>query len=330
MGSNMFAKEDIWCDDSFVIVKVQWKNLEGDYFMINIYGPHEASAKGILWSHIKDFIHHHSGSFVLFGDLNEVRFDFERLGSSFSQTEADTFNSFINTSGLVELPLGGRSFTWMNKAGTKLNKLDRFLFSENVIEALPDVQITALDRLWSDHNPILLHCNKSDYGPTLFRFYHSWFNRNGFDDLISNEWNSLGQNIDNILSHDNLKGLKPKIKDWLKIIRINEQRQSHINILHEIDKNDNLEALDLLQKSSIRWDIEGNKKSNFFHCLVNQKRRNNSIYGIMHEGVLLTAPHQVKDKFQPQDLMSQFPPISFPSKLSLFDQHLLEKDVSME
>ncbi|GKB99552.1 RNA-directed DNA polymerase, eukaryota, reverse transcriptase zinc-binding domain protein [Tanacetum coccineum] len=290
---------------------------EGDYFMINIYGPHEASAKGILWNHIKDFIHHHSGSFVLFGDLNEVRFDFERLGSSFSQTEADTFNSFINTSGLVELPLGGRSFTWMNKAGTKLNKLDQFLFSENVIEALPDVQITALDRLWSDHNPILLHCNKSDYGPTLFRFYHSWFNRNGFDDLISNEWNYLGQNSDNLLSHDKLKCLKAKIKDWLKITRINErhhkkeilnleakidsniasleERQSRINLLHEIDKIDNLEALDLLQKSRIRWDIEGDENSKFFHCLVNQKRRNNSIHGIMHEGVWLTAPHQVKD-----------------------------------
>ncbi|GJY34661.1 putative RNA-directed DNA polymerase, eukaryota, reverse transcriptase zinc-binding domain protein [Tanacetum coccineum] len=338
--------------------------IEGDYFLINIYGPHEASAKGILWNRIKDFIHHHSGSFVLFGDLNEARFDFERLGSSFSQTEANTFNSFINTYGLVKLPLGGRSFTWMNKAGTKLSKLDRFLFSENVIEALLDVQITTLDRLWSDHNPILLHCNKSDYGLTPFRFYHSWFNRNEFDDLISNEWNSLGQNSDNLLSHDKLKGLKAKIKDWLKITRINErhhkkeiledlknleakidsniasleERQSRINLLHEIDKIDNLEALDLLQKSCIRWDIEGDENSKFFHCLVNKKRRNNSIHGIMHEGVWLTAPHQVKDtflnffkdKFQPQDLMSQFPPVSFPSKLSLFDQHLLEKDISME
>ncbi|GJT14241.1 hypothetical protein Tco_0861283 [Tanacetum coccineum] len=68
---NMFVKEDIWCDDAFVIVKGQWKILNGDYFMINIYGPHEPSAKGILWNCIKDFIHHHSGSFMLFGCLNE-------------------------------------------------------------------------------------------------------------------------------------------------------------------------------------------------------------------------------------------------------------------
>ncbi|GJT32498.1 hypothetical protein Tco_0922917 [Tanacetum coccineum] len=54
--------------------------------------------------------------------------------------------------GLVDLPLGGRSFTWRNKAITKLSKLDRFLILENVIDLLPDIRITAFDRIWSDHN----------------------------------------------------------------------------------------------------------------------------------------------------------------------------------
>ncbi|GJS75903.1 hypothetical protein Tco_0725784 [Tanacetum coccineum] len=40
--------------------------------------------------------------------------------------------------GLVDLPIGGRSFTWMNKAGTKLSKLDRFLISEDVTIRLPN------------------------------------------------------------------------------------------------------------------------------------------------------------------------------------------------
>ncbi|GKE94411.1 RNA-directed DNA polymerase, eukaryota, reverse transcriptase zinc-binding domain protein [Tanacetum coccineum] len=148
---NMFAKDDIWYDDAFVIVK----------------------AKAILWNRIADFMQHHSGHFVIFSYLNEVRFDFELRGFNFSQPNANTFNTFITNNGLIELPMGSRLFTWMNKAGTKLSKLDRFLFSKNAIEALPDAQVTTLDRLWSDHNPILLHCNKSDYGPTPFRLYHS-------------------------------------------------------------------------------------------------------------------------------------------------------------
>ncbi|GJW38818.1 hypothetical protein Tco_0064663 [Tanacetum coccineum] len=49
--------------------------------------------------------------------------------------------------GLVDLLIGGRCFTWMNKAGTKLGKLDRFLISEDVIDLLSDIRITALDRI---------------------------------------------------------------------------------------------------------------------------------------------------------------------------------------
>ncbi|GKC47640.1 RNA-directed DNA polymerase, eukaryota, partial [Tanacetum coccineum] len=89
-----------------------------------------------------------------------------------------------DNSDLIDLPLGGRLFTWMNKAGTKLSKLDRFLISEEVVEALPDVRVTAIDRLWSDHNPILLHVSKFDFGPTPFKLFHSWLLHDSFDKVI--------------------------------------------------------------------------------------------------------------------------------------------------
>nr|GEW42018.1 RNA-directed DNA polymerase, eukaryota, reverse transcriptase zinc-binding domain protein [Tanacetum cinerariifolium] len=246
--------------------------------------------------------------------------------------KADTFNTFITNNDLIDLPMGGCLFTWMNKAGIKLSKLDWFLLFDNVVEALPDVQVTALDRLWSDHNPILLHCMKSDYGLTPFRLYHSWFNHEGFDDLTSSEWNSFDQNNDNhnLLSHVKLKGLKVKIKEWLGTTKSNERhhkhealaalkiiemkidsntasfedRESHIKLLHEIDKIDYLEALDLPQKSRIKWDIEGDENTKFIHGLVNKKRRTNSI--------------------------QEFPPISCPFTLSPSDHELLEKDVSFD
>nr|GEU40357.1 transposon TX1 uncharacterized [Tanacetum cinerariifolium] len=62
----------------------------------------------------------------------------------------------------------------MNKAGTKISKLDHFLIYEDIVDALPDIQITALDCLWSDHTPILLHVSKLDFGPSSFKLYNSW------------------------------------------------------------------------------------------------------------------------------------------------------------
>ncbi|GJW79946.1 RNA-directed DNA polymerase, eukaryota, reverse transcriptase zinc-binding domain protein [Tanacetum coccineum] len=224
---------------------------------------------------------------------------------------ADVFNTFITNNNLIELRMGNRMFTWMNKSGSKLSKLDRFLFSGSAIDALPDAHVTALDRLWSEHNPILFHCKKVDYGPTPFRFYHSWFYRDGFDDFISSEWISLGQSntTQDLSSHEKLKSLKAKIKNWLRDTKSNEKRHkeemidalkhldvkidsnnatdedrdSRAKILHDIDKFDMLDSLDLQQKSHIKWDIERDENSKFFHGIVNQRSRSNSIHGIMNE-----------------------------------------------
>nr|GEV71902.1 RNA-directed DNA polymerase, eukaryota, reverse transcriptase zinc-binding domain protein [Tanacetum cinerariifolium] len=57
----------------------------------------------------------HPGKVILFGDLNEVRNDSKRFGSIFSSVDAAIFNDFIQESGLIDLPMRGRSFTRMNK-----------------------------------------------------------------------------------------------------------------------------------------------------------------------------------------------------------------------
>nr|GEV05602.1 hypothetical protein [Tanacetum cinerariifolium] len=55
----------------------------------------------------------------------------------------------------------------------------------------------------------------------------------------------------------------------------------------KVDKLDNLEAMDTIKKSHLKWDIEGDENSKFFHSLINQKHRGlkinihkSNIYGI--------------------------------------------------
>ncbi|GKB32027.1 hypothetical protein Tco_0871428 [Tanacetum coccineum] len=147
---NSFIKDDIWCDDTFVIVKGHWRNTVGDFYMINIYGPQDSLAKAILWNRIGDFMHQH----------------------------ADNFNSFIDNSGLIDLPLGGRLFTWMNNVGTKLN-----------------------------HNPILLHVSKSDFGLAPFKIFHSWLLRDSFDEVTKTKLPKLEENNfrRKLLSHEKIQ-----------------------------------------------------------------------------------------------------------------------------
>ncbi|GJY43560.1 RNA-directed DNA polymerase, eukaryota, reverse transcriptase zinc-binding domain protein [Tanacetum coccineum] len=72
---------------------------------------------------------------ILFGDLNEVR-EMRReevMALLFLVGDATIFNSFIHDTGLIDLPMGGRHFTWVNKFGSKMRKLDRFLISDDVL-----------------------------------------------------------------------------------------------------------------------------------------------------------------------------------------------------
>ncbi|GJW70587.1 hypothetical protein Tco_0127504 [Tanacetum coccineum] len=150
-----------------------------------------------------------------------------------------------------------------------------------------DIRITALDRMWSDHIPILLHCNKRDFGLVPFKVYHSWFNREALKPKIRLRYATLrskeiSQNQDTMMA---LKTLDDKIEVGYASI---EDRDSRIKLLHEIDKFDSFKAMDSIQKARIKWDVEGDENSKFFHRLINQKRKNNSINGIMHKGVWVT------------------------------------------
>ncbi|GJV90137.1 hypothetical protein Tco_0216678 [Tanacetum coccineum] len=82
-----------------------------------------------------------------------------------------------------------------------------------------------------------------------------------------------------------------------------EDRESRIKFLHEIDKIDRCDSLDLFQKSHINWDIKGDGNSKFFHGI---------------------------EKFELHDSSSALPSTSFPSKLTVDDHSLLEKDVTLD
>ncbi|GJR90357.1 hypothetical protein Tco_0214368 [Tanacetum coccineum] len=80
----------------------------------------------------------------------------------------------------------------------------------------PLISAICLDRHLSDHRPILLKEVFSDFGPTPFRFYHSWLELPGFDDLVSKFWNSFTLDDSNgmIRFKKKLQMLKKEIRAW--------------------------------------------------------------------------------------------------------------------
>ncbi|GJQ89776.1 RNA-directed DNA polymerase, eukaryota, reverse transcriptase zinc-binding domain protein [Tanacetum coccineum] len=269
---TVFTKENIWCNDNYVIVQGKWLNISHSYFMVNIYGPQDPTAKATLWSSLLSFAQHHQGRYVLFGDLNEVRDEHERFGMNFSRSEAQVFNKSVADSGLHEMMMGGKLFTWMNKLGTKMSKLDWFLLLKEVLDDNHNLKAIVLDRLWSDHSPILFHTLKMDYGPIP---YSSNVNR-------KKEAIALLQDIDHKVDSS---------------MAFDSEKETRLQLLHEIYNIDRMESMELFQKARIKRDIEGNENIKFFHSLIKQNRRRQAIQGIIVDGTWVSNPVQVKEAF---------------------------------
>ncbi|GKB82717.1 putative RNA-directed DNA polymerase, eukaryota, reverse transcriptase zinc-binding domain protein [Tanacetum coccineum] len=209
--------------------------------------------------------------------------------------------------------------------GTKMSKLDRFLLSESVNNAVPNMTVLALDRKWSDHIPILLHSNKVDFGPTPFRLFHSWLEIEEFNDVVVDSYNSFQNahgsalvNFKNKLKHIKRscrawhKDFKEKKKACHKVLcssigeverKIDEKCASQNEVVQrlvwikELQDMERLEALDVAQKARTKWAVEGDENSAFFHGLLKQRRRTQMVRGVMEAGEWQMDPGSIKNVF---------------------------------
>nr|GFA93008.1 RNA-directed DNA polymerase, eukaryota, reverse transcriptase zinc-binding domain protein [Tanacetum cinerariifolium] len=100
-----------------------------------------------------------------------------------------------------------------------------------------------------------------------------------------------------------LQALKAAIRDWiknhkkcqserrndikLKLSSIDQQLDlgtvnediilSRMNLMKQLHDIKSAEAYDFVQKAKVKWAIEGDENSKFFHGIVNQKRANLAI-----------------------------------------------------
>nr|GEX59138.1 RNA-directed DNA polymerase, eukaryota, reverse transcriptase zinc-binding domain protein [Tanacetum cinerariifolium] len=251
--TNSFCKSNVTVLDYFVINQGYWRLMGKKMMIIAVYAPQESKEKQTLWG----FLHH----------------------------EVD--------SGLVEVTLGGCHFTWCYKSATKMRKLDRFFVSESVLSGCLNKNAITLERFLSDHRPILLKENRYDYGPTPFRFFHHWLDMDGFTDFVKNTWKSsprVGANALSILmsklrifkkhiqtwnksnmgcrKNDRIQ-LKKKLKDIDLIIdsglEDEELINSRLDTIHQLQKLDSLESMEKSQKAKIKWAVEGDENTGFFH-----------------------------------------------------------------
>ncbi|GJS78075.1 RNA-directed DNA polymerase, eukaryota [Tanacetum coccineum] len=363
---SVFRKEHHVVSDNFVALYGSWVSNQAKLLVVSIYAPQSITSKRSLWSYISSLISRWDGHCMVMGDFNEVRCMEDRLGSVYNAQGANEFNSFISNSGLVEIQLEGYSFTWSLQSAKKMSKLDRFFVSDGLLSLFPHLSGICLDRHLSDHRPILLREVVTDYGPSPFRVYHSWFSLQGFDQMVSETWNNIDLDDNNkmVRFKKKLQILKKEIRSWVNDCKKNQSgrlvdlrsklchidkvidqggvnddilltRLDLLKKLHDIKSSD---ARDYMQKAKIQWAIEGDENSIFFHGIIYRKRANLAIKGVMVDGEWVDDPCRVKEEFRLHFANRFRAPAAnrcklnytFPNRLSSDQLDMLESPISKD
>ncbi|XP_071687207.1 uncharacterized protein [Rutidosis leptorrhynchoides] len=275
-----------------------------------------------MWDSLNSILNISGVSWVICGDFNEVRNSSERLNCQFIENRAKMFNEFINQNMLVDIPMGGRKFTRVSDDGVKMRKLDRFLVLGDFLNLWSGLKVIALDRLKSDHCPIMLSDGEVNFGPKPFKVFDDWFHVEDVDQVIAESWSApLEGNRKDCVFRNKLKRLKEALKIWsqthfgnLDVEIENAKREAtNLELKAESGSLDSVEYenwmksrklwLDkekikcrmLKQKARVRWMIEGDENSKYFHNSLRRNYNKTNIRGVSVNGAWCVDPVTIKE-----------------------------------
>ncbi|XP_071699221.1 uncharacterized protein [Rutidosis leptorrhynchoides] len=261
-------------------------------------------------------------TWLLCGDFNEVRCAEDRFNNQFLQHHATMFNEFIMRNKLFEIPISGKKYTRISDDRTKFSKIDRFLVNDKFSQLWEDLSIIALERNLSDHCPLVLRDKVIDYGPKPFKVFDEWLDKEGVEEKIREAWQLSVRGFKNdCIFRDKMKNVKNALRTWssnsfgkldeeinnLKKMATDWELRAESRVLSEVER---IEWLDcrrkwmekekvksnmLKQKARIKWSLEGDENSKYFHASLQRKYNKCNIRGLNINGHWCENPEEVKE-----------------------------------
>lgn len=118
--SSLFAGNTLFVKSFAVGVNFKSLQTAKSWSLINIYGPCNEPDRSVFTSWLFDLQIDDDEDWLIVGAFNYIRSPDNRNKPGGNANDMLTFNDFIHSQSLVELPIKGRMFTWSNMQNNPL------------------------------------------------------------------------------------------------------------------------------------------------------------------------------------------------------------------
>ncbi|XP_071705329.1 uncharacterized protein [Rutidosis leptorrhynchoides] len=322
-NSTFFDVTDAFVFYFFLGIRGKWICNENVFNLVNVYGPHDDRNKqrfGITCSLLSP--KRANEGWIIGGDFNEVHSADERFNCNFIEGRAKRFNDFIELAKFIYIPLGGRLFTPVRDDGLKFSKLDRFLINDSFHTLWNGLSVVALERKHSDHCLIILKDDDKNFVAKHIKVFDEWLDIDGMEQVIKESWlEDGGGDRKDCCLRNKLKKTKIALKkkgcqafgniegemELFKSVACNLEVKAEVGQLNDAErlqwldarrewlKRDKIKTNMLKQKARVRWILEGDENSKYFHALIRRRNNINNIHGLKINGVWSEDPQEIKD-----------------------------------
>ncbi|CAN1131439.1 Transposon TX1 uncharacterized 149 kDa protein [Linum perenne] len=298
----------LWNDDNisirvlasssqFIHTEIKWES--GKLVLATfIYASPSLVGRRVLWDDLRNLARSVSYAWVLLGDFNAMVDSTDKWGgASFNQSQAAEFRSCIGDCQLIDTGFVGPKFTWFRR--NLRERLDRCLGNDLWLTLFPDAATFHLERLKSDHRPLLVRTNKGrryDSNLRPFRFNAAWFGHENFTNFLDQAWrrerdlcSSLQDFQDQcVIWNKEVFGhifkRKRHLENRLRSLELRNQTcisgrwaREEENVRLELERTLWQEHMLWLQKSRLQWNRDGDRNTKFFHLSTIRRRKANRI-----------------------------------------------------
>ncbi|CAN1220624.1 Transposon TX1 uncharacterized 149 kDa protein [Linum grandiflorum] len=311
--------------------------------LVGVYLPCDRVARQLIFTELSTVLQNHSLPIICFGDFNEVTNNDEKQGgNNIIPSNVSRFRSFISDLALYDPGFEGPPFTWSNRARDASRiiqcRLDRFLVSESLMPLFPNLKVSHLTDIGSDHRLILLNLLPPPHPPVkrCFKFDNRLLQNPELPDLVHRIWSSTFVGSRLFILHSKFKALRHAIHSWQRSgvtnsarkIRtltqdIHNLREHHpvpwaqiAQLEQQLGEACTEESQYWRQKCRNDWLDSGDRNTAFFHRATIARQHFNRLGPLVHsngvryeseEDKLLHASHFYQNLFSSQFTSSSNP-----------------------